>query len=67
VPFPNANCIFNKKVEKKKKRHYICNGNDKFRKLLTLQITTVVDPNVAEYKFLQEVLLLKKKREQFSR
>jgi len=29
--------------------------------LLTPQLTTAVDPNVAEYRFLQEVLLLNKR------
>jgi len=51
--------IFNKKVGKKMSAYVI--WNDKFRKLLTPQITTAVDPNVAEYKFLQELLLLNKR------
>ena len=47
-------------TRRSKRSHYVCRWNDKFRELLMLQITTVVDSNVAEYKFLQEVLLLNK-------
>jgi hypothetical protein len=48
-------------LQQEGRKKKVCHWNYKFEELSTLQITIAVNTNVAECKFLREVLLLNKR------